>query len=127
MTSTDQPVPTQQPHPVQNPGPAPVLDKIHVMVRNRRQLLFDDTVKAVTSVNDTGVFDILPEHSNFISVLKEYIKLHKLDGTEQIIPLQNGVIKVKDSGVKCYIDLLTAEPNKPQEATPILGAQKPNQ
>jgi F0F1-type ATP synthase epsilon subunit len=105
-----------QPH--QQPPPEPVRaiasDKIHVMVRNRRQLLFDEDVKAITSKNDTGIFDILPEHSNFISVLKESITLHKMDGTEQVIPLQNGVIKVKDSGIKCYIDLLTSEGNKDQ-------------
>lgn len=103
----------QPPHQSQPPQVAPVAsDKIHVMVRNRSRLLFDDFVKAVTSKNDTGIFDILPEHSNFISVLRESITLHKIDGTEQVIPLQNGVIKVKDNGIRCYIDLLTAEGNK---------------
>lgn len=105
--------PNQQiPHPPQSPAVIPVAESIHVMVRNRKQLLFDDDVKALTSKNDTGIFDVLPEHSNFISVLKESIKLHKMDGTEQVIPLQNGLIKVKDSGVKCYIDLLTQVANK---------------
>jgi F0F1-type ATP synthase epsilon subunit len=113
----DQPI---QPTPIQSgptstPSPQPVPDRIHVMVRNRRQLVFEDDVKAITSKNDTGVFDVLPEHSNFISVLKESITLHKLDGTKQVITLQNGLIKVKNSSVKCYIDLLSAEINKMQK------------
>lgn len=117
----DQPINQQTTHPIEQPtAPAPVLDHIHVMVRNRKQLLFEGDVKAVTSKNDTGVFDILPEHSNFISVLKESITLHKMDGTEQKIALNNGVIKVKDSGVRIYIDLLTAEvsANIPSTGTP---------
>jgi F0F1-type ATP synthase epsilon subunit len=110
---TNQPV-----QPATTQEPKPILDRIHVMVRNRRQVLFDDDVKALTSKNDTGVFDILPEHSNFISVMKEAITLHKLDGTEQVITLKNGLIKVKNSSVRCYIDLLTAEMAKMQQ-TPI--------
>lgn len=115
----------QIPHPSQPPAVAPVADHIHVMVRNRKQLLFDDDVKAVTSKNDTGIFDVLPEHSNFISVLKESITIHKLDGTELVIPLQNGLIKVKDSSIKCYIDLLTADINKVQpNAVPVQNENK---
>ncbi len=112
--------PTQSNTPPEAPVEHVALDKIHVMIRNRRQLLFDDDVKAVTSKNDTGIFDVLPEHSNFISVLKEAITLHKIDGTEEVIPLKNGVMKVKDSGVKCYIDLLTTvitPENQPTQAS----------
>ncbi|MBA3724701.1 MAG: hypothetical protein H0W89_07530 [Candidatus Levybacteria bacterium] len=86
--------------------------KIHLMVRNRKQILFDGDVKALTSKNDSGIFDVLPEHANFISVLKESITIHTLDGKKQAIPLNNGVIKVKDRAVRCYIDLLTAEAQK---------------
>ena len=82
-------------------------DRIHVMVRNRNQVLFEDDVKAVTSKNDTGVFDILPEHSNFISVINESVTVHKLDGQAQKFPLANGVMKVKNSTVNCYLDLIT--------------------
>ena len=111
MADTNQPAapvqPTQQTTAPEVPVQHVALDKIHVMIRNRRTLLFDDDVRAVTSKNDTGIFDVLPEHSNFISVLKESITLHKMDGTEEVIQLKNGVMKVKDSNVKCYIDLLT--------------------
>ncbi len=100
--------PSQQP----TPQPVPASDRIHLLVRNRRQILFDGDVKALTSKNDSGVFDVLPEHANFISVLKESITIHTLDGKKQDIPLNNGVIKVKDRGIRCYIDLLTAEAQK---------------
>ncbi len=102
---------TQQPQQT-TPQPTPASDRIHLLVRNRKQVLFDGDAKALTSKNDSGVFDVLPEHANFISVLKESITIHTLDGKKQDIPLHNGVIKVKDRGIRCYIDLLTAEAQK---------------
>lgn len=84
-------------------------DSVHVMVRNRRQVLFEDDVKAVTSRNDTGLFDVLPEHSNFISVIKEKILLHKKSGEKYEIAVQNGIMKVKNNTVRCYIDLISHE------------------
>lgn len=90
----------------------PQEEKIHVMVRNRRQILFDDEVKAITSRNDTGLFDVLPEHSNFISTIKEKIVIHKLDGQTYEVLLSNGIIKVKNSSIRCYIDLINPEANK---------------
>jgi F0F1-type ATP synthase epsilon subunit len=107
-----QPQPAQ-PQPNQTPPPAVIIDptKIHIMVRNRTMMIFNDDVKAVTSKNDTGVFDVLPEHANFISTIKESITLHKLDGQDIRIPATNGIMKVKDSGIKCYIDLMSPEMN----------------
>ena len=97
--------PTQQPNvaPV-IPNPSP--DKIHVTVRNRTRILFDKEVKSVTSKNDTGVFDILPEHSNFISLISSPLILRTLDGKKQEITFKNGLIKVKDNAIHCYVDLL---------------------
>ena len=80
---------------------------IHVTVRNRNQILFNDDVKSVTSKNDTGTFDILPEHSNFISLIASPLVLGKVDGKKQEIAFQKGLLKVKDNAVFCYIDLLS--------------------
>lgn len=112
MADTQQSQPTQ---PVQQ-QPDQLVDstaaeKIHVVVRNRTQILFDDDVKSLTSKNDTGIFDILPEHSNFISLIGGSLILGKMDGQKQIIPVRNGVIKVKDNAIYCYIDLISKEAN----------------
>ena len=114
--------PTQQ--PTTNPtvqtataqaSPEVDAEKIHVTVRNRTQLLFNDNVKSLTSKNDTGTFDILPEHANFISLIGGSLIIRKLDGQKQEIPVRNGVIKVKDNAIYCYIDLISKEANiKPQ-------------
>src|ERR1700733_2667690 len=83
--------------------------KIHLTVRNRTMILFNDDVKSVTSRNDTGVFDILPEHSNFISLISTPLIIGRLDGQKREIAFGNGIIKVKDNAVHCYVDLLSKE------------------
>jgi F0F1-type ATP synthase epsilon subunit len=81
-------------------------EKIHVTVRNRIKVLFDEDVKSLTSKNDTGIFDILPEHSNFISLITSPLVLRKITGQKQEISFKSGLIIVKENSVHCYIDLL---------------------
>lgn len=81
-------------------------EKIHVIVRNRMKVVFDEDVKSLTSKNDTGIFDILPEHSNFISLIISPLVLRKLNGQKQEISFSTGLIIVKNNTIHCYIDLL---------------------
>lgn len=90
-----------------------VNEKIHVLVRNRKKIFFDADVKAVTSINDKGKFDILPEHAHFISLIQKYILIHTLDGKEQNIDIGYGVLKVSDNQVNCYVDLITPPKEAP--------------
>lgn len=106
-----QPIKAQSPQTASTEVPSVSAEKIHVMVRNRTQLLFNDDVKSLTSKNDTGIFDILPEHANFISLIGGSLILRKLDGQKQEIPLRNGIVKVKDNAIYCYIDLISKEAN----------------
>ncbi|HWY78884.1 MAG TPA: hypothetical protein VNW29_00845 [Candidatus Sulfotelmatobacter sp.] len=94
----------QKHQPVQVKVPVP--DRIHLTVRNRTKILFDDNVRSISSKNDTGIFDILPEHTNFISLITSPLIVRKLDRTKYEIHFTNGIIKVKDNAVHCYIDLL---------------------
>jgi F0F1-type ATP synthase epsilon subunit len=81
-------------------------EKIKVTVRNRTAILFDDYAKSVTSKNDTGVFDVLPTHSNFISLITSPLVLRQLDWQKKEITFTTGILKVKDNAVHCYVDLL---------------------
>lgn len=83
--------------------PQRLSESIHVTVRDRERVVFDGQAKAVSSTNASGVFDILPEHINFISLIKDFVTVHKMDGTNQEIKLPNGIVKVVKNDVRIYI------------------------
>ena len=118
----DQPIPNTQASQ-KAPGVDPAAVKIHVTVRNRMQILFNEDVKSVTSRNDTGLFDVLPEHANFISLITSPLIIGKSDGGKKEITFTNGIIKVKDNAVYCYIDLLSAKPATPTQQIIPTGAK----
>lgn len=76
---------------------------ITVMVRNRETILFQDKVSSVTSYNDKGVFDILPEHESFISLIKNSVIIHK-NKNDREIKIDNGIVRVYKNEVFFYIN-----------------------
>lgn len=87
-------------------------ESLSIIVRDRQRILFKEEVKAVTSLNDTGIFDVLPEHANFISLIREYLTIHRHDGTKQDLKIEGGVLKVFGNEVRIYLGLKTSV--KPQ-------------
>ncbi len=77
--------------------------EISLTIRNRSVIVYRGPVKAVTSLNSKGRFDVLPEHANFISIITNYIIIHKPDGTEQEIKISRGVLKVDGNAVSIYL------------------------
>ena len=77
---------------------------INLTIRNRDVVLFKDKVASVTSYNDKGVFDILPEHENFISVVRDNIIVHKSNNENQEIKIDNGVVRVFENNVFFYVN-----------------------
>lgn len=78
---------------------------IFAVVRSRNGRLFDGEALAVTSYNDSGEFDVLPLHENFISLIKRYLKIFPKSGQEVNIPLEIGILKVKAEKVDVYVGL----------------------
>ena len=76
--------------------------KIHVNIKDRGKTFFDGDVTAISSYNDVGLFDVLPLHENFISLIKDKIILH--DGINQKeLKIENGLLKVKGSRINIYL------------------------
>ena len=78
--------------------------KIHVTIKNRESTFYDGDVSAISSYNDVGLFDILPMHENFISLIKDKVILHKEDAQKEF-KIDKGVLKVRDNKVNIYLDL----------------------
>lgn len=85
---------------------------IYVMIRNREKILFQERCRALTSMNEKGVFDVLPEHINFISIITTYIKLHKTDGKLQEMKINQGIMEVKNNMAYIFLDVTPMVPKK---------------
>lgn len=80
--------------------------KLLLIIRDRNNLLFQGEVKAISSFNDKGPFDILPQHANFISIIKKNIVIHVSTKEKKQIELESGILKVRDNNVEVYLGIL---------------------
>lgn len=76
---------------------------LNVEVRSRQGLVFKGELAAITSYNLVGPFDVLPEHTNFVSMIKKNVVLHRADGRAEEINVDSGIIMVEDNTVKVFI------------------------
>ncbi len=77
---------------------------ISVEVRSRDKLFFSGEVAGLSSYDAKGQFDVLPHHSNLISVIKDKLILYsKEGGTMQEVAVENGVLQVVGGQVKVFL------------------------
>lgn len=77
---------------------------IHLIIKDKEKVIFDGQVTAVSSFNDVGLFDILPLHENFISLVRDKIIVHDNNGQKEF-KINNGVLRVKEDKVDIYLGL----------------------
>ncbi|TSC73266.1 MAG: Uncharacterized protein G01um101470_192 [Parcubacteria group bacterium Gr01-1014_70] len=78
---------------------------LFVGIRSRDVLYYEGKATAVSSRNAKGPFDILPQHTHFISLITDGVVIHMTDGTDKKIDFLNAVLKVKDNKVEIYIGI----------------------
>lgn len=76
--------------------------KIHVKIKDRGKLYFEGDLTAISSYNELGLFDVLPLHENFISLIKDKIVLHDKD-KQQEMKIENGLLKARGNNVNIYL------------------------
>lgn len=72
-------------------------------MRDRDTVIINADVHTVSGVNEKGVFDILPLHSNFISLIEAHILVTRMDGSKQEIKVNNGILRVVENRVEIYV------------------------
>ena len=75
-----------------------------VVVRNREKVLYSGQAAAVTSVNEKGIFDVLPQHANFITLIKEKVIIHPTLKESKEIQIENGIARVYKDKVYVYVN-----------------------
>lgn len=77
-----------------------------LIIHGRNGLLFSGPVSSLTAKNDMGVFDILPEHSNFISLIAERVTYRDaVTNVAHIAPIGQAILMAVENEVNIYLGM----------------------
>lgn len=87
--------------------------KLHVRIVSPLRLILDTEAEAVSSKNQSGGFDILAEHANFITLVENFPIIIRLKDQKRLVfkfPL--AIILTVDNKVNIYTYLQAKLPEK---------------
>ena len=77
--------------------------RLFLTIRNRDEVVFEGTVKALSSWNQVGKFDVLPLHANFIALIEKGLTIHELGGTKKDMEFDMAILHVIQNKVDIYL------------------------
>lgn len=79
---------------------------MHVKVYAPFKTYFDGPATSISAVNDTGPFDILGKHHNFMTLLSEGDIIVRTDGgNDETIHITRGIMHVKTDEIVVFLDV----------------------
>jgi F0F1-type ATP synthase epsilon subunit len=78
---------------------------LSVIVRKKDGIIYRGEVKSISSTNELGAFDILPMHTNFVSIIREYLDIIDLANRHFKVKLNRGVLHAKENKVRVYLEV----------------------
>ena len=78
---------------------------MHVKVYAPFKVYFDGEATSISAVNDTGNFDILPQHHNFMTLLNEGDIIVRTEKGEEKVEINHGIMHVKADKVVVFLDV----------------------
>ncbi len=79
-------------------------DELQVSIKSNKKTYFSGVCYSITSSNELGEFDILPQHANIICLIKDYIIVDKTSVSEKKIPIRQGILVGKENTVQIFLD-----------------------
>ncbi|HTE57740.1 MAG TPA: hypothetical protein VK694_03265 [Verrucomicrobiae bacterium] len=79
--------------------------KMHVKVYAPFKTYYDGIADSISATNDTGPFDILPRHHNFMTLLSAGDIIVRSDKGEEKVAIQRGIMHVKADRVVVFLDV----------------------
>lgn len=80
-------------------------DTLKLIIQERKGTLFDGSVESVSSINEIGAFDILPEHEQFVSAISQFIIARTGKNSEKRWNIDAGIIRVKENTIEIYLGI----------------------
>jgi F0F1-type ATP synthase epsilon subunit len=85
--------------------PRPKEGYMHAKIYAPFKVYFEGQARSISAVNETGPFDILPRHHNFMTLLTPCDVVVRTDRDEEKIPIQRGIMHVKADEVIVFLDV----------------------
>lgn len=78
---------------------------LSVIARAPFELYYEGIAGSVTATNKVGVFDVLPGHADFFSVLNPGEIIIETDKEPVRFEINNGIITVRDNEVMLFVNM----------------------
>ena len=78
---------------------------LDLVIRNRTGVALKIPVKTITSYNSTGKFDILPFHSNFITLVEKTVLYVDQNNKAGEYKIDKALMKVSSNKVRVYLTI----------------------
>ena len=79
--------------------------KMYVKVYAPFRTYYDGVADSISAANDTGPFDILPRHHNFMTLLSACDTIVRTEEREEKITISRGIMHVKADRVIVFLDV----------------------
>lgn len=79
--------------------------KLQLTITNPDEQSFSEEVDVVSSTNLEGPFDIWPLHTNFISIIKDYLWVYKNKQKIKEIKVNTGILRVTSNRVEIFLGI----------------------
>lgn len=83
----------------------------NLKVVSRGGIIYEGKVKSITSHNEMGVFDVLAQHANFISLISKGLVIRDTNNIAKEIKFDNALIKVVTNDVEIYVGVEGLSPS----------------
>lgn len=70
----------------------------------KKELLFSGNIRSLSSFNNEGAFDVLPQHENFVTILKDKIVLVDENNNRRQFNVERALIEVSDNIVRVFME-----------------------
>lgn len=80
---------------------------ISLLIMSPEHVLFEGPVHSLSCHNELGALDILPEHSNYMSMIEKEILVRTVNSQEVKIPIHDAVVQVLKEKVVILVDINT--------------------
>ncbi|HEX5395312.1 MAG TPA: F0F1 ATP synthase subunit epsilon [Candidatus Saccharimonadales bacterium] len=81
-------------------------DAMDIKIYAPFQVYFNGTADSLSANNDTGPFDVLPHHKNFMSLLKPGpITVRQKGKPDFSMKIDRGIVHVRNNKVSVFLDV----------------------